>query len=347
MAIIDEDGFSRLLKAPLKDHIFCIFGDDAYLKEVYADRLQKAVIKDDALSFFNLHTYEDDETPLEDILEDADILPVMTDRTCLLIKNYPLSDLGEEALKTLETNLRETPETSVLIFHYSAQDFTNNKREYPKWNRVITMFSKCGVAVELSHRTQRKMIQMLIKGAGSRGASIGEAEAEYLINICGDDLGNLLNEFNKLCSYADGSPITTEMIDSIATKSVEASVFDISAMIFSGDADRAFAIVYELLRQKTPMQSIIGALNQSYMTVYRYKVMKTANKSLQELTEDMGYKTDQSYVFRKIAAFANKTDISRIRRSLDILIEADIASKSTAASPETLLTGVIAKLCAV
>ncbi len=347
MAIIDEDGFARLLKSPLKEHIFCIFGDDAYLKEVYAERLQKAVIKDDALSFFNLHTYEDDTATLDDILKDADILPVMTDRTCLMIKNYPLNKLGEKGLKELEKDLLDTPESSVLIFYYSAVDFTNNKREFPDWNSVIAMFARCGTAAELSHRTERKMIQMLIKGAGARGTSIGAAEAEYLLGVVGDDLGNLLNEFNKLCAYADGAPVTTEMIDSIATKSVEASVFDISAMIFSGNADRAFAIVYELLRQKTPIQSIIGALNQSYMTIYRYKVMRSANRSLPEMTQAMGYKTDQSYVFNKVAGFANKTDINRIRRSLDILMEADIASKSSNTPPETLLTGVIAKLCAV
>ena len=62
MPLIDEDGLQRLLKAPPQEHIFFLFGDDSYLKEVYAERLQKAVIADDALKFFNFHVYEDDET---------------------------------------------------------------------------------------------------------------------------------------------------------------------------------------------------------------------------------------------------------------------------------------------
>lgn len=347
MALIDEDALSKLCKNPGEEHIFLLFGDDSYLKEVYGERLQKAVLPEKSLQFFNFHAYEDADTPLEEIFDDADILPVMAERTCLLVKNYPLHTLSEKALKDFETNLAAVPQSCVIIFYYPTLEFTYNRREYAKWCAVIDIFKKLGVAAELSHRTGKKVIRLLLKGAADRGAAITENEAAYLIQVCGEDLGNLLNEFNKLCAYADGQPITTAMIDEIVTKSVEASVFDISAMIFSGNADKAFAIVYELLRQKTPVQSIMGALNQSYMTIYRYKVTKNAGRSLSELTEAMEYKGDQSYIFQKISAFANKSDMKKIRRSLDILTEVDIKSKSMSINPETLLTQVIASLCAV
>ncbi|MCH5198463.1 MAG: DNA polymerase III subunit delta [Oscillospiraceae bacterium] len=347
MPLIDEDGLSRLLKTEFSENRFLIFGDDGYLKEVYSDRLIKAVIKDDNLKFFNFHTYQDDETSIEDIFEDADNLPVMANKTLLLIKNYPLNELSENGLKEFEEKLKDAPETSVLAFYYSSQDFTSNTREFPKWTAVIELFKRVGTAAELSHRSGKKIVNMLIKGASSRNTSIGEKEAAYLIEICGEDTGNLLNEFNKLCAYAAGEKITKEMIDACAVKSVEASVFDISSSIFSGNADRAFQIVLELLRQKTPVQSIMGALNQSYMTIYRYKAASNANKSVSDFADAFGYKGNQSFVFSKIAAFANKTDMNKIRRSLDVLIEADIKSKSTSLDPSTLLTEVIAKLSAI
>lgn len=347
MPLIDEDGLSRLLKTDFTENKFLIFGDDAYLKEVYSDRLIKAVIKDDNLKFFNFHTYQDDETPLEDIFEDADILPVMADKTLLFIKNYPLCDLGEKGLKEFEEKLKSVPETSVAAFYYSSQDFTANKREFPKWAAVIELFRRIGTAAELSHRSEKKILNMLIKGAASRNTSIGADEAAYLVETCGDDTGNLLNEFNKLCAYADGAQITKEMIDDCVIKSVDASVFDISTAIFSGDADRAFQITNELLRQKTPIQSIMGALNQSYMTIYRYKTASVAGKSVSDFADALGYKENQSFVFNKIAPFAKKIDMDKIRSRLDILIEADIKSKSTSIDPATLITEVIAKLAAV
>ncbi len=347
MAILDEDGLSRVLKAPLKAHIFLLFGDDAYLKEVYLDRLIKAALPDDSLRFFNYHAYEDDDTPLDEILGDADTLPMMAEHTCLVAKNYPLCDLSDKALKELEEKLRDMPETTVLVFCDTKVNFTNNRREFPKWASDIGVIARVGHAVELSHRSLQKTARMLIRGAAQRGTGIGEEEARYMVETCGDDLGNLLNEFNKLCAYADGRPITAEMIDEVVTKSVEASVFDLSEMIFTGNADRAFAIVYELLRRKTPMHPILGALYQAYMTLYRYKTAAAAGKPIESLLADMGYKPEQAFQFRKAAACAAKVPMAKLRRSLDILIEADIKSKSTSIEANVLLTELIAKLCAV
>ena len=347
MPLIDEEGLKRLLKNEISEHIFLLFGDDAYLKEGYAERLEKAVLGDETLRFFNFHSYEDDTTSLEEIFSDAETLPVMAERTLLRVKNYPLNALGEKDMKALEELLKNAPPHAVLLFTYPTVDFTCQKRDYPKWVPVIDLFKKYGTAAECSHRTGRKLAQMLIRGAADRGTSIGESEAVYMIESCGDDMTNLLNEFNKLCAYADGRPVTKEMIDETVTKTVEASVFDISASIFSGDADRAFAIAGELLRQKTPVQSVLGALDQAYMTIYRYKVALAANRTVQDLMTDMGYKNDQSYTFKKIAGFASKTSMKTVRTAIDVLSEADIKSKSTATPPETLLTEVIARLSAL
>ncbi|MBQ7637588.1 MAG: DNA polymerase III subunit delta [Clostridia bacterium] len=346
MPLIDEEGFAKLLKTDFTENKFMVFGDDGYLKEVYSDRLIKAVIKDESLKFFNFRTY-DEQAQADDIFEDADILPVMSDRTLLFIKNFPLSELGEKVLKEFEEKLKNVPDSSVMVFYYSSSDFSANKKEFPKWSAAIEMFRRVGTAVDLSHRTEKKIVRMLIKGASSRNASISEDAAAYFINVCGEDTGNLLNEFNKLCAFADSQPITKEMIDVCVTKSVDASVFDISAAIFSGNADRAFEITNELLRQKTPVQSILGALIQSYMTVYRYKTVKNAGRSLSEIIGPFGYKGDPGYLFGKISAFANRLEMKKLRSSLDILSEADIKSKSTSVDPASLLTEVIAKLCAV
>ena len=347
MPLIDEEGLKRLLKNEITEHVFLLFGDDAYLKAGYSERLEKAVLQNETLRFFNYHEYEDADTPLELIFADADNLPVMAPRTLLKIKNYPLDTLGEKGLGALEAMLKNAPPHAVLLFVYPTLDFTYNRRDYPKWAAAVDLFKKYGTAAECSHRTGRKLTQMLVKGAPARGTSIGEAEAAYMIERCGDDITILLNEFNKLCAYADGKPITNEMIDETVTKTVEASVFDISASIFSGDTDRAFAIAMELLRVKTPVQSVLGALDQSYMTIYRYKTAKAAGRTVQDLMADMGYKNDQSYMFQKISGFAAKTPMPAIRKALEILSEADIKSKSTATPPETLLTEVIARLSAL
>ena len=345
MALLEEDGFGKLLKTDFNDHLFLIFGDDSYLKDYYCARLVNRTV-DESMKLFNYHVYQDDETSLEEIFADADNLPMMAERTCLLIRNYPLADLKKEELKAFEKRLTDVPDSTVMIFFFGTDDVVYNPTKGSRWNGVIKLFIQYGQAVRLDHRTAAKIAAMLVKRAKDRGAAIAQPEAQYFVECVGEDMQALLNEFNKLCAFSQGQPITKEMIDVTATKSVEASVFDISGAIFSGETDKAFATANELLRQKTELQPILGALSSSYVDIYRYKVALNANKGYSDFGEAFGYKGNQSYRFNKIAAFARKSSIGSIRKAIDVLAEADVRSKSTKKDDAVLLTETIARLAA-
>ncbi|MBQ6119853.1 MAG: DNA polymerase III subunit delta [Clostridia bacterium] len=343
MPLLEEDGFAKLLKNDIRDNLFFIFGDDDYLKGFYCDRLVAKTV-DESMKLFNYHVYQDDSTDLETIFAEAENLPMMAERTCLLVRNYPLQDLKKEQLARLEQMLDNLPETSVLIFFFNTIPVTYNGGKSGKWGGVVSMFLKRGVVVRLDHRSKEKIAAMLVRGAKERGAVIGQAEALYFAECVGDDLQFLLNEFNKLCAYSEGQPITKEMIDVTAVKSVEANVFEISASIFGGNTDKAFAIANELIRQKTELQPILGAMASAYVDIYRLKAALNAGRHTADFADAFGYKGNSSYRFRKIDGFARKSSIGSIRKAIDILAEADVRSKSSGADGAILLTETIAKL---
>lgn len=345
MALLEEDGLAKLLKTDFSDRLFLLFGDDGYLKDYYCGRLVDKTV-DESMKLFNFHVYQDDETSLDDIFADADNLPMMAEKTCLLVRNYPLDELKKDELKAFEKRLLDVPETTVMIFFFNTEEVVYNPAKGSKWNAVVKLFIQHGQAVRLDHRTPAKIAGMLVKRAKDRGTSIGPEEARYFIDCVGDDMQSLLNEFNKVCAFSQGQPVTREMIEATVIKSVEASVFDISAAIFSGDTDKAFATANELLRQKTELQPMLGALAAAYVDIYRYKVALNAGKGYADFAEALGYKGNQSYRFSKIAAFARKSSIGSIRKAIDVLSEADVRSKSMKKDDAVLMTETIAKLAA-
>lgn len=340
MPQIDEDGLKKLLKTGYDKNVFMFYGDDDYLKNFYCEKIISVTV-DDALKAFNLHIYEDDDTSLERIFADAEVLPVMADKTCLLIKNYPLNLLGSAQVKSFEKQLSEIPETTVMIFYFSSDIITGQKNS--KWDNISKIFIKLGNAVKIDHRTQAKTAKLLVSRAKEKGTQIDIDTANYLIECVGSDMSTLLNEFNKVCAYSCGQPVTKEMVDITAVKSIEASVFDISTSIFDGNTDKAYKVLQVLLKQKTPAQSIIGALASSYVNLYRYKVALNADKTVNEFAKEYQYR-ETKYQFRKISGFARKTRLSSIRKSIYILSEADIKSKTMKINDEILLTELIAKL---
>ena len=343
MPLIEEDGFAKLLKTDVRDNLFFIFGEDDYLKEYYCGRLVKKTVEE-SVQLFNFHVYQDDETELETIFADAENLPVMAEKTCLLVKNYPLHELKKERLKELEKMLDGLPETSVMIFCYSSLPVEYNAEKKGRWNSVVSLFLKRGQVVRLDHRTRARIAAMLVRTAKDRNAVIEQAEALYFVECVGDDLQTLLNEFNKLCAFSCGEKITKDMIDATAVKSIEASVFAISSSIFSGDTDKAFATANELLRQKTEVQSILGAMISSYVDIYRYKAALNAGRGYSDFGPAFGYKGNYSYRFKKIESFTRRMGIGSVRKAIDILSDADVRSKSTRIDDAILITETIAKL---
>ncbi len=343
MPFVDEDVFAKMLKGEIKENIFLISGDDDYLKEHYCNLLTGKTV-DESLMFFNFHKYEDDETDLETIFADAENLPLMAEKTCLLVRNYPLDSLSAKALTQFEENLRSIPESTVMIFYYGSNTLPTGKNA--KWDAVIKVFEKLGTVVKIEHRTPSKTAKLLVSRAKDRGTSIDYDTALYLVSSVGEDLQTILNEFNKVCAYSQGQPVTAEMIDETAVKSVEASVFDISASIFSGDTDKAYKILNELLRQKIPGSSIIGALASAYVNAYRLKLSYNSDKQISDFASAFQYK-ETKYTFSKIAPFVRKSSVTALRSALDILSEADVKSKSSRISDDILLTELISKLSSI
>ena len=227
------------------------------------------------------------------------------------------------------------------IFFFASSNIPSGKNA--KWDSIVKLFDSLGCVVKIEHRTAAKTAKLLVSRAKEKGTSIDLESANYLINCVGDDMQTVLNEFNKVCAFSCGNPVTKEMIDITAVKSVEASVFDISSSIFSGDTDKAYKILNELLRQKTGASSIIGALTTSYVNAYRLKVALNADKTISDFAGEFQYK-ETKYQFGKISPFVRKSTLSSLKKALNILSEADIKSKSSRVSEEMLLTELISKL---
>ena len=329
-----------MLKGDIQQNISLFCGDDDYLKDFYCNKLISSIVNEE-LMFFNFHRYEDAETDLDTIFADAENLPLMAEKTCLLVRNYPLDSLGTAAMKEFGESLKNIPETTVIIFFFASSNIPSGKNA--KWDSIVKLFDSLGCVVKIEHRTAAKTAKLLVSRAKEKGTSIDLESANYLINCVGDDMQTVLNEFNKVCAFSCGNPVTKEMIDITAVKSVEASVFDISSSIFSGDTDKAYKILNELLRQKTGASSIIGALTTSYVNAYRLKVALNADKTISDFAGEFQYK-ETKYQFGKISPFVRKSTLSSLKKALNILSEADIKSKSSRVSEEMLLTELISKL---
>jgi DNA polymerase-3 subunit delta len=154
----------------------------------------------------------------------------------------------------------------------------------------------------------------------------------------------LLNEFDKVCAYSQGNEVTKEMIDSIAVRSIEASVFDLTDAINSGRNDRAFEILSELIKTKTEPTIIIGTIAFGYVDIYRAKAAEANRSGYSEYLRAFANYKNKSFRLEKAAKSARKLTMNQIKELLKAVSDADIRIKSFSVDNTVILEELVAKL---
>lgn len=341
MIISDELSVKKHIKGGKPSKLYFIYGDESYLSTFYANNLAASITDTSGMSF-NYYYFDSETVNFDSVYEACETLPVMCDRVCILVKDLNFAKLTADELKLYTDYFANLPDTATLIFLMSSIDV--DVKQNPKWKTIIDTVNKSGTVFCLSKRSDSQVADLLVRSAGKRNTSITRENAEYFISVVGTQMNVLLNEFDKVCSYSQGKDITKEMIDGIAVKSVEASVFDLTDAINSGKNDRAFEILSELIKTKTEPTIIIGTIAFGYTDIYRAKAAEINRSGYSEYLRAFANYKNKSFRLEKAAKNARKLTMAQIKELLAAVSEADIRIKSFSTDNNIILEELVAKL---
>ncbi|HOJ35558.1 MAG TPA: DNA polymerase III subunit delta [Clostridiales bacterium] len=343
MPLFDETRLKNYLKEPSNVNVFLIYGEDDYLKDYYSAFIRDRAV-DPAFSAFNLHGFEADEMDISSVWDCATAYPLMSERSCVFIKGMKLAALKKDAVEDIKRLISEIPDFCTLIV--KAEEGAEEEKRNAAVKDMVGAFSKAGIAACLSKRQTNSIVTLIMNGAKSRGSSITKEAAAYLVEIVGDDLLVLMNELTKLAAFAGKDGITKEIIDKVAVKSVEASIFDLSAAIIEKNSDKAYRILSALKLDKVSPQMIIGTLSSYFADLYRAKVADKERAGLSNIISAYDYK-NTAFRLEKAMKAAGKIGMKSIRKALENLTEADSKIKSTGADSFIVIESLVASLLTI
>ena len=198
MAEIFENDIKLHIKNREFSNLYFIYGNEPYLKDFYAGQIiEKAVKKDFAM--FNLHVFDGESVSFDAVASCTESLPMMDEHALIVVKDYKFDKANEAEKKQIEEIISDIPETNIVLFW--MQNIEVDVKKNDKWKKTVTMMSKYGSVISLDKKTRSQLVKLLVSGANKRGCMLSSQNAEYLINLVGDDMNNLLNELEKLCFY--------------------------------------------------------------------------------------------------------------------------------------------------
>lgn len=317
---------------------YFIFGNDAYLKKQCVNKIIDKIT--DRSDIFNFIEFTDG-VKCSEISEAAEQFPMMSEKKCVLLNDYDIEKADKQSIDALTSIIENLPETTVLIIWCNNIQFEYKKCDKAK--KIAAAVAKCkGISAELDHPTPADLKRMLVSGAAKRGKTLSGANADYLVNNCGEDINILKSELEKLCGYCEAE-ITREIIDKVTVKSIDASVFELAKCIFSLNTGAAIKLLDDLFYLKTEPAIILHSIFTAFIDTYRVYVGGAANVSLGNMAQDFGY-GKREFVLSRMKGYALKMNDEKFKLCFNELTNADAALKSFSSDERTVIEELVIRL---
>lgn len=340
MPIVYEEQLKKDISSKRFAPIYLIYGDDSYLKNYYKDALAKKASDGDP--FFNLQKFEGD-VDLQEVFDAVNQFPMMAERKSVVLSDFDFEHCAKSDFDRLIELISCANDTCVLVICFDTVDF--DVKRGAKEKKILSTIEKAeGTIAEINHRSITALVKMLSDGAKKRGCNFGEIAARYLIEISGNDLSTLQNELNKLCAYVGSGDISKEIVEQIAVKSTDASVYEYVKQILCGNVSVALTMLDDMFFMRIEPMIILSTAASSYVDIYRAYTANIKGALKADIAADFKYPKNKLFLIDRAAQNLKKFNSAKLRLSLAAIADADKALKSFGAEPRAVLEQLTVKL---
>lgn len=238
--------------------IYLLYGEEAYLKKQYKDKLTKAILPDG--DTVNYAYYEGKGINPAELIDLAETMPFFAERRLIVIEN---SGFFKSATPELADYMKNMPDTVCFLFV---------ENEVDKRGKMYKAAKDKGRIVEMGRQDEKTLLYWIASNVKREGRQIKESTARYLVSKTGTDMENLEKEMEKLFSYTLGrNEITVQDIDDICTTQITNKIFEMVEAVAVKQQKKALNYYYDLLALKEPPMRILYLLARQFKLLLEVK----------------------------------------------------------------------------
>ena len=256
------------LKTDLKDgnalgNAYLFYGEESYLREYYLGQMRKALVPA-GFEEFNYHALEGKDLTAQSLTEMAEAMPMLAERTLIVVTDWDIYKLGEDQRERLIALLNDLPEYCCVVFVYDTVAYKQNKTV----KKLCKAMDDHVTVVEFKAQDTSDLTAWIARRFRALGKQIDRQTAEYLIFLCGGLMTGLAQEISKIGAYAKGDTITQRDIDAVADPVLSAEIFKMTDAVALSDYNKAAAILGDLLKMQEEPIVILAALGSQLRRLY-------------------------------------------------------------------------------
>lgn len=302
------------LNQDMKNHdfksMYLLYGEEAFLKKSYKNRMKEAIIGDDTMNF---HYFEGKGLDVAELISLADTMPFFQERRLILVED---SGFFKSPSEELVSYLPDMPSTTCLIFVEAEVD---------KRSRMFKKVKELGYAAEMG----RQDVKSLARWAGGilakDGKKITGNTMELFLSKTGDDMEHIKTELDKLISFSgDREIITGEDVEAVCSVRVVNKIFDMVSAIVNRQTKRAMEYYEDLLALKEPPMRILFLIARQFNQILQVKELMA--KGMDKGTIASRLKI-QPFVAGKVMPQARQFSQEQILEYVNLCVDAEESVK--------------------
>jgi len=266
---------------------YIFHGEESYLREHYLEEVRKQLVPA-GFEEFNYHKVEGKDLTVQRLSEMAEAMPMLSERTLVVVTDFDLFKLNEEQRTRMIAFLEDIPPYCCVVLVYDTIEYKPNKT-MKKLYKAVTDHVE---TVEFRAADNNDLVTWIARRFKALGKEIDRQTAEYLIFTCGGLMTGLVPEIIKIGTYAKGKTITQKDIDAVADPVLSAEVFKLSDAVLQNDYNRAASILGDLLKMQTEPIMILAALGAQLRRIHTARLAIDSGKDKYWLMELWEMKSD-------------------------------------------------------
>jgi len=329
------DDLRRQVKAGHIEPLYAFLGEESYYHDHALRLLANTLDEGGRLFNYSVIAIGSETSPGRkasawSLIETANLSPMMAERRILVARDF-------EKIKEDETELvldylkRPSPRTT-LVFQAASLD---QRRKL-----TAALMKTCTLVVfdRLSEGKAKRWVEKFLR---RRGFLIEPMALGHLIGLVGTNLMRLVNELEKLMSYAGSGTINDPMITELVPRAREHSSWELWDAIIERNRVRAFRLMERLLDDGSEPLVILGALAGLYRRMLAAKELMARQAPTDEVNRATGRFGRNAEVFNaRVLRTAREEIVHGLRR----IAQTDNAIKNSEATPRLQMQYLIAEL---
>lgn len=291
---------------------YLLYGEEAYLRKQYKDKLKEALCADG--DTMNFHYFEGKDINVSQMIDLAETLPFLAERRVILIENSGLFKHGGEELAEY---LKAPCDTTYFVFAETEVD---------KRNKLYKAVAAIGSCVEFGMQDEETLKRWVLGLIKKEGKQITPQGLAYLLTKTGTDMENIRMELEKLFCYCmDREAILPEDIDAICVTRISNHIFDMVNAIADKNQKKALALYYDLLALKEPPMRILFLIARQCNMLLQVKELKKKGYDNKRIGEKIGL---PGFIAGKYVTQAARFKTPELRRAVERCVESEEAVKT-------------------